>query len=138
MAINKKNTEKNNYILIIVALLFIISLILVFSYILQLNKKTSNFQYFEIKNMTVQSKNYDVVTNLAIESSVSGNEWLKNNQQSLQTVLKNIIYKTDMDQMSNSEKLTYLENSFIKETKKTFPQAQVKDVIITDFLIQDN
>lgn len=142
MTLSKKNyqtnTEENNYILITVIILFIVSLILIISYIIQSNNKISHIQYFEIDNMIVQSKNYNVVTSFSVNANESGNEWLKKNQQSLLPLLQNIIYKTDMDRMSNSNKLIYLQNNFLKETQKNFPQAHVKEIIITDFLIQDN
>lgn len=145
MSISQKNKQSsffhnddNVYIIIVTIILIICVFIgLMFGSSYYQKPTIALTTFLSIDKISIANANFNIVTNISLTGTDNGVEWMKENKKSLKPVFESVLSTAKLDHMNNVEKIIYLSEKIKTETNKQLPHAHIKDILLTDFMIQD-
>jgi flagellar basal body-associated protein FliL len=135
---NKHESNDNTvaYIAVIVVAAMI-GLLLAWGYMRQQQQNDRPVAAFaSLPTFRFQGQSFTVRTTVALQTSMQDAAWVVENKKSLQKFVETTLEKTDAKQLSGnkSDKLPNLQDNLTEAINKKFPEANVQQVLFTEFL----
>lgn len=142
MANNTKrhNQRKNDNLVLIVGTIIFVGMFCILGIIgikHYMQPSIAKTYFVALAPMVIKTEDFDLKTAITMRSNEEGEEWLKDNKESVKSLFENAFYSADLKDKSNIEKITYLNQYLKKEVNKKLPRSYIKEILLTEFLISN-
>ncbi len=135
---NKKELDDNTFAFIaVVVAAVIVGVLFAWVYVRQKQQAEQNTSAFaSLPTFRFQGESFTVRTTVALQSSPQNAAWIKDNKKTIQKFLETTLVKTQAKQLSSAkpEKIPQLQDSLTAALNKEFPNANIQQVLFTEFL----
>lgn len=135
---NKHESDDNTFAYIaVVVVAALIGLLLAWGYMRQQQQNEQPVAAFaSLPTFRFQGQSFTVRTTVALQSSTQDAAWINENKKSLQKFVEITLEKTEAKQLNGNkpDKLPALQDQLTSAINKKFPEANVQQVLFTEFL----
>lgn len=134
----KKEIDDNTFAIIAVIIAgIVVGLLFAWIYVRQQRQAEQGTAAFaSLPTMRFQGSSFSVRTTVALQLNPQDMAWVNENKKPLQSFIETTLTKTDAKQLNTTkpEKLPLLQDSLTEAVNKKFPQANIQQVLFTEFL----
>ncbi len=135
---NKKELDDNTfvYIAVIVAAVFV-GVLIAWAYVRQQRNAEQNTSAFaSLPTIRFQGESFTVRAAITLQSSHQDAGWINDNKKNIQKFLETTLLKAEAKQLNTTkpEKIPQLQDSLTAAVNKEFPEANVQQILFTDFI----
>ena len=135
---NKKELDDNTFVYIaVIVTAVIVGVLFAWGYVRQQRNAEQNTSAFaSLPTFRFQSESFTVRAAMTLQSSPQDAAWINDNKKALQKFLEVTLVKTEAKQLSTAkpEKIPQLQDRLTAAVNKEFPNANVQQILFTEFL----
>ena len=94
--------------------------------------------YVSFGPMVVRASTYSIRASLAVQTATDEESWMESNKERIQYALQTALSNVDEQRVRQKDGVAYLQNVLRDGVNHDLHTGNVRDVLLTDFIIQSN